>query len=296
MDYLSLYTDFLKKHIDLKRPLTVVADASNGTTGPELQKLKSLAIPNLNLIIINDNPDPEFPAHGPNPLKSGATAQLAAQVLETGADFGAAFDADGDRAFFVDEKGETLPSHASSLIIFKHYQPPYVTDELVYNALSHMHVFKPEDIVPSRVGTYYVKETMARVHATSAAEFSGHYYFKDFFGSDSGIFAMITAANMLSRLDTSLSAFFASLPPHFLAEDSIKVEGKNINQILDTIENHFKDSAKETGRRDGLTLNFGDSWINIRPSNTEPILKFCAGSKSTALSGELIESAKSLVL
>ena len=99
MDYVSKYAEFLKKHIDIRRPIKIVCDVSNGTTGIVLERL--VGIPNMELVLINATPDPEFPTHGPNPLAPGATDMLSQKVLEVKADFGVAFDADGDRAFFV---------------------------------------------------------------------------------------------------------------------------------------------------------------------------------------------------
>src|ERR1035437_2042305 len=106
MNYVSKYCDFLKEHAKIRRPLHVVCDVSNGATGLVLKMLTDIS--NLKLTLINDEPNPDFPAHGPNPLAPGATDMLAKKVLEVNADFGVAFDADGDRAFFVDKQGKPL--------------------------------------------------------------------------------------------------------------------------------------------------------------------------------------------
>lgn len=185
MDYFKLYAGFLEKSFSLEKKLKVIADCSNGTSGLALKELG--AIPNLELILINDNPDPEFPAHGPNPLKEGSTKQLAEKVVKQGADFGAAFDADGDRAFFIDEKGEILSSFMIAVLLFKHRRAPFVTDELVYKSLEHLGVFKNGEVLRSKIGTFNVKSLLREKGASTAAEYSGHYYFDDFFKNDSGI-------------------------------------------------------------------------------------------------------------
>jgi len=286
MNYVELYVDFLKKYIQLKKPMRVVCDCSNGTAGLIIEKFT--AIPHLEIIVINEQPDPEFPAHGPNPLEPGATAQLSQKVIETGAHFGVAFDADADRIFFVDEQGLLLSSHIIALVMFMNHPPPYVGDELVYQTLKHMRS-SDRDLIASKVGSYFVKQELQKVRGSLAVEFSGHYYFKDFFNADSGIFAMIQVANVLSGLEASLSAFWKSLPPHILHNENIPTKGRTWDDIKFLIQKRFE--GDELSYRDGITVDRGHSWVNIRPSNTEPLVRIIAGSstlaESKALAGEV---------
>jgi phosphomannomutase len=289
MDYVSKYADFLKKHAEIVRPLKIVCDSSNGTTGIVLKKI--LGIPNLELVLINTNPDPEFPAHGPNPLIPGATEMLSKKILEIGADFGVAFDADGDRAFFVDNKGEIVPSFVTAAIWFKHSTPPFVTDELDYLSLTTTNIFKKQDIVPTHVGTIFIKDAMQKNKAILGAEFSEHFYFREFFGLDSGIFSMIYTAKILSRQSQTLAELHANFSLQYLANADISIKKNNWNEVLKVLEKETASIAKAVFHREGLTVITEHGWINVRSSNTEPLLRVAVG----ATTKEIAENDLSLI-
>jgi phosphomannomutase len=213
-------------------------------------------------------------------------------VVELEADLGVAFDADGDRAFFVDDKGVMLPAYLVAALLYSQSPAPYVADELVYQALSHINLISPEKLHPSRVGSYFVKEEMRRVGATVGAEFSGHYYFKDFFGADSGIFTMIKILELVSGLEQKLSEYCQTLPAHLLANDDVRIEGKTWSELEKQLEEKYQGSTVTVSRRDGLTLDFGKSWISIRSSNTEPLLRLVAGGDSANSPTLLLEEIK----
>ena len=294
MDYISLYTDFLKKHADMKRPMSVVCDSSNGATGKILERL----LPELGLkdfTLINANPDPEFPAHGPNPLLPGVLDQLSNVVLEKKADFGVAFDADGDRAFFVDEKGTILSSISIGALLFRYSKAPFVADELVYQAHHHMKLFKHQELHPSRVGVFFIKQVMKQIQATTGAEFSGHFYYNDFFGADSGIFTLIRMLSILSTIPETLSEFCASLPAHIVKNIDLKIEGKNWDELKKKIIEIYTLKEAVIEQREGITIQMPNGWVNIRPSNTEPILRIYAGAENEAASDALVEEIQALV-
>lgn len=276
MDYVSKYVEFLKKHTNIKRPLKIVCDASNGTTSIVLQKL--VDIPNLDLILINTTPDPEFPAHGPNPLIAGATDMLYKKVLEVKADFGVIFDADGDRAFFIDNDGKLLPSFITAIIWFSHSTPPFVADELVYLSLTTSGLLKENDIIPVRVGSIFVKEAMQKNNATLGAEYSGHFYFKEFFGVDSGIFSMIYTANVLSQQSKSLAQLHTELSIQTVLNTDIKLEKTTWEKVSEVVKKETGTITKSTFLREGLTFITENGWINIRASHTEPLVRIYAGS------------------
>lgn len=296
-EYLKIYTDFLAEHISLKKPLKIVFDCSSGTEGAVVKSLQARNIPNLELIIINDTPDSDFKSHGPNPLLPGASDQASAKVLETKADFGVIVDADADRAFFVDNTGTMLSSFMIAVLLFKHFKAPYVADEWVYKSLEHMKLFSQEELFPSKVGTRFVKEVLKEKDATVAAEFSGHYYFKDFFGSDSGIFTMLKVASLVSELQESLSDFTTSLPPQYIQNEDISL--KESNKTWADIEPHVYVLAESLGAkietREGITLDTGDTWANMRTSNTEPIVRMVAGGTDKTKISELIQKIRGLV-
>lgn len=288
MNYPELYADFLKKHFDLKKPITVVCDCSNGSAGIVIEKLQN--IKNLTIIPLNNKPDPEFPAHGPNPLIAHATDELSKKVLELKADCGVAFDADADRAVIVDNEGNTLPSFMTCILLFVHASGPFVVDELVYKSLQYEAIIPMENIIRSKVGTRYIKEHMKSASATVGGEFSGHYYFKDFFGADSGIFTMIQVANTLSNMSSSLFAFKSSLPVHTLINEEIKLGDKKWADIESHVRNYATKNKINLEEIEGVTLDTGTAWLNIRTSNTEPIVRLIGGGTTEAEVRKLVEN------
>jgi phosphomannomutase len=293
MNYIAMYIDFLKKEFSLVKPLKIIADCSNGPAGMVLKELTH--IKNLEIILINDTPDPDFKAHGPNPLVPGATKDAEEAVLKHKADLAVIFDADADRAFFVDNEGVTLPSFLTASLLFRSNPAPYVADELVYKSLEHTGIIDITQVVPSKVGTRYVKEKMKEHTASVAAELSGHYYFKKFFNTDSGIFATIQVLNILSKLPQSLAEYRKSLPKHELINEEIKLGTKTWVEIEPKIIQFATENKIKMETREGITLDTGDSWVNMRTSNTEPILRLIGGSKDLALMKDLLSKLRALV-
>lgn len=294
MDYIKLYADFLKKYVDNKKKITVVFDFSNGMAGiigPKVfNKFKSIKAHYL-----NEKPDGNFPAHGPNPIAPGALKQLSEKVIKTKSDLGVAFDADGDRAVFVDNKGRVLPAYISTLFLFSYLKPPYVVDELVFNSIEHIEHAPELEAHPSRIGSFFVKQKMKEVGANFGAEYSGHYYFKDFFFADSGLLASIFFINALSRLNIPLSKFYESIPDHVISAENVETDNSNWIEIEEEILNLFIKSGAIIEQREGITLDFGTKWLNIRKSNTEPLIRLVSGAKNEEESLALIEQAKTFI-
>jgi phosphomannomutase len=293
-EYRNIYIDFLRKHCDLKKSLTVVCDSSNGATSFIVPAL--INIPNLKIISINDTPDGNFPAHGPNPLAKGALEQLGNKVVELKADLGVAFDADGDRAFFVDNTGQALASFTIAALLFTQGSGPYIADETVYKSLQHMNLFAEGQLIPSKVGSFFVKERLKEAQGTIAAEFSGHYYFKDFFNADSGLFTMITVLNMISRLPLTLHQFAAQLPAQCVYNNDIVIGERLWQNVETTIRTFASDKNMLLETREGLTLDNGSEWINIRPSNTEPLLRVIAGGREESAVKNLVEALRAAII
>ncbi|MDB5204439.1 MAG: manB [Candidatus Taylorbacteria bacterium] len=277
MEYKNIYIDFLKEKIKVGKPLTVVFDASNGPAGMIIKDL--FVDTSVNAIVINDEIDPDFKAHGPNPLLPGASDQCKKMILENSADLGVMFDADADRAFFLDDKGEMIPACFVVGLLKSEFNPPYILDELVYQSVRLLKLVEEDQMVPSRIGAYFIKETLRGQNADFGAEYSGHYYFKEFFNADSGIFAAITFLNSVSKMTKSLSEWQKEFEEHIVTTKEIKTEGKDMSVIYREVEKFLSDKAKGLDRRDGLTFIFDDFWMNVRSSNTEPILRIVAGGK-----------------
>lgn len=290
--HIKLYRDFLLQHIQVKKPLRVVCDPSNGTTGPIIRTLAEAHLTNISFILINEAIDPEFSAHGPNPLAPNAVAMISEKIKLEKTDFGVIFDADGDRAVFVDNTGMVVPPHISAHLLFSSSTAPYVVDEIVYQSLIHTNLVPKEDLLPTKVGSRFIKEKMREMNSVRGAEYSGHYYFKEFFYSDSGIMAMIMFTNAISQQPLTLAEHIASLPRHFVEMKSIVISKPDWGKIEEKLRGIFANSnTVET--RDGITFNFPDYWLSARLSNTEPLLRFTIGSNSREKIDEVLNKTES---
>lgn len=278
-EYQKKYIDFLKEWVRVDKPLTVVFDASNGPAGLIIKDLFDGS--KVKVILINDEVDPDFKAHGPNPLLDGASDDCKRVILENNADLGIMFDADGDRAFFLDNKGEMIHACFVAGLLFKEFNGPYVMDELVYQSVRMLSIIPDNDLLPSRIGAYFIKETLRNNNASFGAEYSGHYYFKDFFNSDSGVFSAIIFLNTLSKMDIAISEWIGGFGDHKIVTKEIKTEGKNMEVIYKNIEDKYKNESKFVDRRDGMTFVFDDFWLNVRSSNTEPIMRIIGGGSDS---------------
>jgi phosphomannomutase len=276
MDYLKTYSNFLRKFIKFERTLKIVCDSSNGTTGIVIKKVFS-GIKNIELILINGKPDGNFPNHSPNPIAPGAMDQASKLVKKRKADIGAVFDADGDRVFFIDNKGKPIPSFIITLILSRKAKPPYVADELVYQSLLASNAFPKKSLVPSRVGFIFIKQKMTGYKASVGAEYSGHFYFKETFCSESGVLALIKVCNFLTSNGVPISDFIDKLPKQTVLLKNVKLSNSNDYWQKKLISYPNFKRSKIT-KRDGLTFTFPKGFLNIRPSNTEPLLRLTCGS------------------
>ncbi len=265
MDYFEIYANFLKKFLKIKKSLTVVFDCSNGPASEVLKKLFA-NMDNVVAVLINHTVDGNFPGHGPNPLAAGALDRLSVEVKKNQADFGVAFDADGDRAFFVDEKGKTIDTSEIAYILMHIIQPPFVA------SVNSGALAKQEKVLISRVGHFFIKKIMREKNINFGAEPSGHYYFKEFFYCDSAIMAAIKIMNFISGLDTPISAYVGKLPGYFRSGE-INFEVRDVKEAMGKIEDSYASRAIKTSKIDGLTFEFKDFWFNVRPSNTENLVR-----------------------
>lgn len=274
MDYRARYVKFLKSLLSPEADVRAVCDASDGAAGPLLPLLSSSS---FKILPLHAKPNGRFPAHGPDPWKPGATDELAKSVRGAKADFGAIYDADGDRAFFLDDRGRPLESEAAAILLAQDSKPPYLIDLRMGWLLKRNPKFP---FVESRVGHTFIKRLMEARRLSLGVEFSGHYYFAWRFGRrrsyfDSALRATVHMANAVSRLKhrgLSLSAWRASLPRYArIPETNFRVTNKE--KAMRLLEKKFSAKAHKIFRLDGLTMEFADHWFNVRPSNTEPFLR-----------------------
>jgi phosphomannomutase len=275
-DLLPAYADHLLSLVDLSgsRRLTVVADAGNGMAGHTLPAV--LGTLDLELVGLYTDPDGTFPNHQPNPLEPENLRDAQAAVLEHGADMALVFDGDADRCFVIDERGEVVaPSTVTAMIAQAELQrEPGAT--VVCNKITSWSV--PEivrelggKIVVTRVGHTFVKAAMAEHDAIFGGEHSAHYYFRDFWGADTGMLAGLHVLALLgasARPLSELSAGFARYVPS--GELNSKVG--NTDAALQRVAQAFAGRGA-ADRVDGLTVAGPDWWLNVRPSNTEPLLR-----------------------
>ena len=309
MDYIKIYADFLKKKLSPQKKLKVVFDCSNGTTG---LILKQLITNNKQLIthFINDKIDGNFPAHGPNPSEIGALEQLQTAVLKEKADLGAIFDADGDRVFFIDNLGIFIDADVIGRLLIWHLNPKKIVIDTRAGWLIKKLTANNLQLTISRAGHYFIKKLMRKIKADFGAEKSGHYYFaikeadKEKLYIDSGILAAVEAINAISKLPYSLADFNDLLPQYYRSGEinininsvNIQTQPDNINEILKKIEENFKNQFTDQLKIsyiDGLTIESapptGGWWFNLRPSNTEPVLRLNIEAENQEILDDLIK-------
>jgi phosphomannomutase len=275
-DY-AAYMHELVPSIESIRRLSVVVDAGNGMGG--------LTVP----VVFNGLPidltpmyfelDGSFPNHEANPIEPANTEDLRAKVREVGADIGLAFDGDADRCFVIDERGEVVsPSVLTALIAVRELaKEPGAT--IIHNLITSKAV--PEIVrehggkpVRTRVGHSFIKETMAETGAVFGGEHSGHFYFRDFWRADSGMLAALHTLAALGTQDGPLSQLLATYS-RYVASGEINSEVDDQQARMRAVEEHFAGQAGvSVDHLDGLTVEAADgSWFNVRPSNTEPLLR-----------------------
>jgi phosphomannomutase len=228
--------------------------------------------------------DGTFPNHEANPIEPENLRDLQAKVLETGADIGLAFDGDADRCFLVDERGETVsPSLVTALIAARELaKVPGAT--IIHNLITSRAV--PEIVtelggtpVRTRVGHSFIKATMAETGAVFGGEHSGHFYFRDFWRADSGMLAALHALAALAESEGTLSALLGEYA-RFVSSGEINSTVHDQAGVLRELEEGYGGLAGvTTDHLDGLTVTHDDWWFNVRPSNTEPLLRLNAEGK-----------------
>jgi phosphomannomutase len=278
VDLLSGYAGHLKTLVDLSglRPLTVVADAGNGMAGHTVPRVFE-GLP-VTLVPMYFELDGTFPHHEANPIDPANLADLQRAVLAHGADAGLAFDGDADRCFVVDERGQIVsPSVLTALIAVRELaREPGAT--IIYNLITSRAV--PEFItehggtpVRTRVGHSFIKARMAETGAVFGGEHSGHFYFRDFWFADSGMLAALHVLAALGGQDQPLSRLLASYR-RYRATGEINSEVADQAAATEQVRNAFAGRpGVRTDDLDGLTVAAGDWWFNLRPSNTEPLLR-----------------------
>lgn len=276
MDFWAEYREHVLKFLDLRRPITVVVDGSNGMGGKLVPKVFA-DVPNLTIIPLLFEISGSF-VHEPNPLVDSNLDMLKEKTRADKPDLGVCFDGDADRCMFIDEQARTIGCDLVTALLARDFleQPQNKGSTVVYD-LRSSHVV-PDEIkaaggVPrrDRVGHAFLKKTLADTKAVFGGELSGHFYFRDNFYADSGAIAFARVLSVLSAQDKPLSALIQPLRRYsHSGEINFQVDDKD-GKIRELAEAYKKGS--EVDYLDGITIQLKDWWFNVRKSNTEPMLR-----------------------
>ena len=275
IDIMPDYIKHVLSFCDLKKikPFSVVVDAGNGMAGKVVPILEPY-LP-IKIIPLNFTLDGNFPAHPSNPLLPESQAQIKQAVLENKADFGVIFDGDTDRIFFVDEQEEFIRSDMTLLILAKEFLRREPGMGIVYNVICSKVV--PEIItewggrpIRSKVGYANIANAMKNENGIMGGELSAHYSFRDNGYADSGFIAWLILLELLSQDTRPLSAIAKEFQ-RYDKSDEINIKMNDRQAAINKIKAHYTDGEQD--ELDGLTVSYPTWWFNIRPSNTEPLLR-----------------------
>jgi phosphomannomutase len=263
----------------------IIADTGNGMVGPILTRVyEKLPVQLTGLYL---EPDGSLPNHGLDPLQPENRAELQQRVGDEGADIGFAFDGDGDRFFTIDDRGHFVSGDFLTALMSQYFLQKYPGSKIIYDVRASWAV--PDLIhqaggIPlmERVGHAFIKQRMAKENAVFAGEVTGHYYFRDFFCADSGILPSLVLIELLSKQNASLSDLLQPLEAKYFISGEINTRISadpmaKMQELADT----YKDGAIHW--LDGVSVTYDDWHFNVRPSNTEPLLRLNLEGKSRNL-------------
>jgi phosphomannomutase len=296
VDMLEEYLEHLLSFADIEAmsPLVVAADAANGMAG--------LVVPSLferlpcKLVPLFMDLDGTFPNHPADPIVPENQADVKRAVTENGADLGLAFDGDADRVFLVDEHAQGVSGSLVTALVAEGMLERYPGARILYNLICSRTV--PEvirehggDPIRTRVGHSFIKGVMSETGAVFGGEHSGHYYFRDHYNADSGLVASMVVMDQMSKAGKPLSELLAPLR-RWHDSGEINTEVSDQQAVTKRISDAYPKDRQD--RLDGLTVEFEDWWFNVRPSNTEPLLRLNVEARTEELLKE--KTAETLAL
>jgi phosphomannomutase len=257
------------------RPLRVVVDAANGMAGAMLPPLLE-RLP-VDAVRCYFEPDGSFPNHEPNPLLEENRAFIVAKVKEEGADLGIAFDGDADRCFFVDDTGEFVPGDFVTALLAASMLEKEPGATVIYDVRASWAVRDTVEsaggtALPNRVGHAFIKLRMRQVDAVFAGEVSGHYYFRDFTQADSGTIPALLMLELISKRSAKLSEILRPYRERYFLTGEINRPVGDVALTLQELKEHFARQG-EISHLDGISVTAENWHLNVRPSNTEPLLR-----------------------
>ncbi len=299
-DFRKEYLYFLQKYISDHSNLKMAVDCSNGMAGFFIKDLLGDSP-----YYINETPDGSFPGHDPNPLIMKNVEQLQKLTLEKNCDMGIIFDGDADRVMFVDERGAFIPPDLI-IALMGHYflegkeagqkvlqdiRSSKAVGEYLGRFGAEMHTW--------RVGRAYAALKLREIGALYGGELAGHYYFRDFFYSDSGLMAALIVISIVSRFHKEGKTFSQLISDirAYVNSGEINYSIERKKEAMEAIKDHFAEKEKATRFMDfdGYRLEFRDWWFNVRPSNTEPYLRFIAEAKDPGLLEQKLHEVEKII-
>jgi phosphomannomutase len=281
--------------VDAIAPLKIVIDAANGMAGVMLPPVLE-HLPQLEVVRFFFDPDGTFPNHEPNPLLPENREFIVAKTLEEAADLGVAFDGDADRCFFVDDSGEFVPGDFAAALFAESVLEKEPGAKIIYDVRASWAV--PETIernggVPlvNRVGHAFIKHRMREEDAAFAGEVSGHYYFRDFSQADSGVIPFLLMLEIVSKKGQKLSEVLRPLRERYFITGELNTPVPDVALKLQELKERFGSEGR-VSHLDGISVDAEDWHMNVRPSNTEPLLRLNLEARTR----ELMERKRDEVL
>jgi len=286
-DVTDAFIEHALSFIDVSKikPLKVVIDAGNGMAGMIMPRVfKHLP---CTLVPLYFELDGTFPNHPASPIEPENMEDLQKKVREVGADLGAAFDGDADRMFPVDEHGNVVDGSMVTAVVSQSLLRKHPGSTILYNLIVSKSV--PELVekmggvaIRTRVGHSYIKAEMRRLNAIYGGEHSGHFYFRDNWFADSGLIALLITLELVSVEGKPLSELLKPLDK-WVRSGEVNSKVNDVQGKLKALEEHYGTQAQSVDHLDGITVDFSDWWFNVRPSNTEPLLRLNVEARNREL-------------
>jgi phosphomannomutase len=276
----DVYSGFVEKVMsfidpEAVEPLRVVIDGANGMAGsmlpPILERLPVDAVRHF------FEPDGSFPDHEPNPLLEENRRFIVSEVTKEHADLGIAFDGDADRCFFVDDTGDFVPGDFVTALLAASMLEKEPGGTVIYDVRASWAVRDTVErlggkALPNRVGHAFIKQRMREIDAVFAGEVSGHYYFRDFYQADSGTIPALLILELISKADAKLSELLRPFRERYFLTGEINTVVEDVALALQKVKEQFADQG-EISHLDGISVTASDWHMNVRPSNTEALLR-----------------------
>jgi phosphomannomutase len=297
VDALDQYVDHLLDIVDPAAigPLRVAVDGGNGMAGVTVEKVFDRLEAMLDGLYLE--PDGTFPNHPADPIQPENLRDLISKVADGGHDLGVAFDGDADRAFFIDDEAKAVSGSTVTALIARWMLARQPGASIIHNLITSRAV--PETVVAAggtpirtRVGHSFIKQVMAESGAVFGGEHSGHYYFADNYRADSGMLAMLILLRVVSEAKRPLSALRREVEP-YRSSGEINFVVDDPQASIARVEARFPEAT--TDHVDGLSMDLGDVWFNLRPSNTEPLLRLNVESGDEQVMKETVAMIESIL-